>query len=146
MHCLKYHKKPQLHSRCDYWYEAWLLDIQARHPSAQHPTKSSFTTPKKSLYLGPKCHAVLMLQNFQWIFRLRFFRHWINIPCWRWPCYKSCNVKQPSHPVSALSKKKPTLFTLSEVGDNTGWKMLSNTHKKKTLDTSLSHAMHIDTN
>lgn len=106
MHYLKYHKKSYLHSRCDYSCEAWFLDIQERHPSAQHPTKGPFTTTKNSLYLCPKCHTVLMLQNFQWVFRLRF---------WYWPCNKS--VKQPFHPVSAVSKKSQHCLLSLKVGD-----------------------------
>lgn len=73
-----------------------------REASLRTPTsKSPFTTPTNSLDLCPKCHTVLMLQNFQWIFWLRFFRCSINSLCW--PCSKCC--KQQSHSISSVHEK-----------------------------------------
>lgn len=46
------------------WPWMWFLHTSARHPPAHHPTKSLFTTLQNSLYSRPKCHTVLMLQNF----------------------------------------------------------------------------------
>lgn len=92
-----------------------------RHPSAQHPTKSLFTTPQNSLHSGPKCHTVLKLQKLSVSdssVTVSTFLTDVDLVA-KAAMSNNCLV------LSQQFTEDSALFTLFKGGNNTGRKMLS---------------------